>query len=620
MEANWKKFLSFLNGHYFYVFAILGLLLPDMQLRFLVWPKVYDIFYATVVPLAFTLAWIALLLYGSLVLLTKRWGRIVYLTVGGIFVVFSFAQYIYFQIFEQFFRLSGIGLAGEGGDYLSYALSYMDKRLIFCTVLAILCLVITGIKWKRPTHKGKIAKSMALLPVLALVGLHIFMQPSLFGESDQGWDSWGKPRVVYKEFNDANKSLDVAGIYHFVARDFYKTWLSGSDFSDEDYSRVDEFVAKKAAEDSNNEYTGLLKGKNVIAVMLEGIDDWMITEKYTPTMKYMMENGINFKNHYAPTFGTGYTLGSEFCFNTGFYTPISAVSAVNYSSNKYPYALPQLFKNQGYSANSFHYNHSEFYNRGIMHKSQGFEKYHSFQDYGMPDYAAQSDSKVLEVEGIYEDIVKDAPFFSFVITYSGHVPYTYDDAKLAVVKENHPELVDESMDFEENACHLLARDTDDFFRQLLERLNADHILEDTVIVVFTDHYAYGYSDQDKLLELNKAVGDHIMYRVPAFIYTPGLEPLEVTKPTHTADLLPTMINLFDLEDSHCYIGSDALSPQNTGFAYFGNASWIDDTMHYVPSDKEVLPDDLERVNAGNKKLREAFDINDIVIMGNYFAH
>ena len=247
------------------------------------------------------------------------------------------------------------------------------------------------------------------------------------------------------------------------------------------------------------------------------------------------------------------------------------------------------------------------------------EKYHSFQDYGLPDYAAQSDSKILKTDGIYEDIVKAEPFFSFVITYSGHVPYTYDDAKLAVVKENHPELIDEEMDFEENACHLLARDTDDFFRQLLENLNRDGLLNDTVIVVFTDHYAYGYSDQEKLLKLNKSVGDDIVYRVPAFIYSPSLAPLRVEKPTHTADLLPTMINLFGLSDSHCYVGSDALSEQNTGFAYFGNASWMDDEIYYVPSENQVAPEILDRVNAGNKKLRQSFDINDIVIIGNYFA-
>ena len=455
---------------------------------------------------------------------------------------------------------------------------------------------------------------------LALVGLHIYMQPSLFNESDQDWDSWSKPRVVYNTFNDTNKCIDIVGIYHFVARDFCKTWLVNTIYTEKDFEIVDEYIAERRAHDINNKYYGLMKGKNVIAVMLEGIDDWMITDKYTPVMKYMMANGINFANHYAPTFGTGYTLGSEFCFNAGFYTPPSGVSAVNYTANKYPYALPQLFANEGYSVNSFHYNHSEFYNRGLLHKSLGYEKYHSFQDYGMSELEAQSDSKVLQADGIYEDITKNSPFFSFIITYSGHVPYTYNDAKLNAVKENHPDLIDESMDFEENACRLLARDTDDFFRQLLERLNADGLLDDTVIVVYTDHYAYGYSDQDKLASLNSDVGDDLLCRVPAFIYSPSLEPMKITTPTHTADLLPTLVNLFGLDDSCCYIGSDALADNPESFVYFENSSWMDDTIYYDPSQQKASSELSERINAGKAKLRKCFEINDIVIIGNYFAH
>lgn len=620
MKASVKKLLAFLNDHYFYVFAIMTLLLPDLQLRYLVWPKVYGEFFATVIPFLFDLAWISLIFYGSLVFLPKKWGRLLFIIISSVFIFLSFAQYIYFQIFEQFFRLESIVLAGEGGDYLSYALSYMDGKLIFCIVLSVLCLVVTAIRWKRPNHTGKIAKIFVLAPVVAIFLLHLFMQPQLFGESQDDWDSWSKPRVIYKEFNDANKSMDIAGLYHFVARDFFKTYLTGGNYGKDDFETVDQYFAERKAEYTENQYTGLLKGKNVIAVMLEGIDDWMINDKYTPVMRYMMKNGINFANHYAPTFGTGYTLGSEFCFNTGYYTPVSSVSAVNFASNEYPYALPQLFKDAGYSANSFHYNNSEFYNRGIMHKSLGFEKYYSFMDYGLPDYVAQADSNILKNDQIYNDMVKTQPFFSFVITYSGHVPYTFDDAKLALAKANHPDLVDPSIDTEKNNCLLLARDTDDFFRQLLEKLNNDGLLENTAIIVYTDHYAYGFSDQEKLLQYSIEAGSDNLYRVPAFIYSPGITPTNITKPSHTADLLPTIINLFGLENNHCYIGNDILWDKNTGFAYFGNLSWIDHEMSHTPSGQEVPPEILEHVQKGNARVRQSLNINDIVITGNYFKH
>ena len=617
MKSKMKKFAAFLNKNYFYVFAVISLIVPDIMLKYLVWPKVYSEFFATVVPLVFDVCWIFIVLLGALFFLPKNWGRAVFGIIGGFFIILSFAQYIYFQIFNQFFRISSIALASEGGEYFSYAIFYLDVRVGVCTIISLLCLVVTLVRWNPPTFQYKRKRLFALIPVLGLIFMHIYMQPQLFGESDQDWDSWSKPRVIYNEFSDVNKGIDVMGLYQFTARDIYKSAFGGSKYGKEDFEKVEAFAQKKREASSENEYTGAFKGKNLIAVMLEGIDDWMISEKYTPTMEYMMENGINFKNYYAPTFGTGYTLGSEFCFNTGFYTPPSAVSAVNFVSNSYPYALPKLFADAGYSSNSFHYNNQEFYNRGILHKSLGYEKYHSFQDYGLPDYVAQADSNIMKYDEIYNDMVKDAPFFSFVITYSGHVPYTFDDAKLALAKENHPELIDAGMFAEKNNCLILARDTDDFFKELLARLEADGILENTVIAVFTDHYAYGFSDQEKLLEYNKAVGDDLMYRVPAFIYSPALEPKAVTKPMQTADLLPTLVNLFGLYDSSCYIGEDALS-ENEGFAYFGNSAWLDGSVYYVPGE-EAPKGQEERVKNGCERVRESLEINDIVIVGDYFV-
>ena len=75
MRVSIKKILTFLNNHYFYILAVMALLLPDLQLRYLVWPKVYDEFFATVIPFLFDLAWISLFLCVSLVFLPKRWGR-----------------------------------------------------------------------------------------------------------------------------------------------------------------------------------------------------------------------------------------------------------------------------------------------------------------------------------------------------------------------------------------------------------------------------------------------------------------------------------------------------------------------------------------------------------------
>ena len=99
----------------------------------------------------------------------------------------------------------------------------------------------------------------------------------------------------------------------------------------------------------------------------------------------------------------------------------------------------------------------------------------------------------------------------------------------------------------------------------------------------------------------------------------GISPTLVTKPVKTADLLPTVINLFDLEDTHTYIGNDIMAPEYEGFTYFGNLTWIDGDMHYIPNVTTVTDDNIERIDKGNSVMRDCLDVNDIVIIGDYFS-
>lgn len=616
MKQKFHTLTKFFRDNFFVLFAAAALFLPDLQLRNMVIPKAFSDPYVNPVTWGFTLCWIFLILLICLFWLSKKWGRIVYIVITGSFIILSLCQYIYFKIFDQFFWIKSTALVGEGAEYLSFALNHIDLRLLSCTGLAILFLVIAALLWKKPAVASKKCRLIVLLPILGMIALHTAMLPQLHGDSADDWDSWRKPRIVYKQFNDVNKSFDVCGLYHFTFRDLYETLLAPNDYGKNDFETVDAYFAKKG-EPQKNEYSGIFKGKNVIAVMLEGIDTWMIDEKYTPTLCKMMKNGINFTNYHSPFFGTGHTFNAEFAFNTGYFTPMSAVSAVNFSSNSFPYALPKLFKDTGYSVNSFHYNDSEFYNRGIMHKSFGYEKYHSFTEFGMPETVSQADSNLLKDDAIYKKITANQPFFSFIITYSGHVPYTFDDAKLALAKSNHPELVDPNMNVEKNNCLILAADTDDFFKQLLGRLEADNLLNDTVIVVYTDHYAYGFSDPKLLAEYK---GDEIMYRVPAFIYAQGITAKKVAKPMMTIDWLPTLTNLFGLETDGRYIGNDIFDPKNPGFVYFGGSDWLDDKMYYNPAEQESAPTDKEHILSQNRRVRESLEINEIVISGDYYGH
>ncbi len=611
LRVTWEVF----KKYYFILFGALSLLLPDLLLRMLLNPRVLKEEYVSTVVALFTFGWVFLLLYLCAFVLPKRAGRIVYILISVFFIGFSFSEYIYYKIFDQFFWVRNIVLAGEGANYLGYAIHMMDTRLLIFTVLSVLFLIVAAVKWNHIELKTSKRFLILLVPVLVLSCTHIGMLPELHHDAQNQWDTWRKPRLVYKNFNDVNKSMEATGLYQFVYRNIYKSIFPSNAYKESDFEKVDAYKQEKPVYDEN-EFTGIFKGKNVIAVMMESIDTWMIDKKHTPTLYKMMKEGIHFTNYNAPFFGAGFTFSSEFAFNTGYFTPVSANSASNFSTHSFPYSVANLFKEAGYTTNSFHFNDSEFYNRGIMHKSFGYEKYNAASEFGITGTEAELDSNLLKSDALYQKMTENTPFFNFFITYSAHLPYTGEDKKLVLAKQYRPDLINENIHEEKNNIQILAADTDEFFAQLLERLEEDGLLENTVIVAYTDHFAYGISDQELL---NKWKGKDLSYKVPAFIYAEGIRPMKISKPMMTVDWAPTLVNLFDLNRGGYYTGSDILDPNNKGFVYFETGAWMDEKMHYVPSEeKSYSTKEIEYIEARNQKVQTLTEVNDIIVLGDYY--
>lgn len=615
MEDKHKCVRKIIKPILFSLFVLAALSLPECMFRHFVEPGVFTETYVGRASFFFSAGWVLFFFALCVFVLPRKLGKVIFSVTTVCFSVLSLSECVYYEIFDQFFWLKSIGLAGEGLEYFDYAAKLIAPWMIISFVLTVVLTLAALFTWWAPNLHIKYRILILFAPVLILLGTHFSMQPEFYGDSADEWDVWRKPRIVYKNFNDVNKSIEIAGVYHFSYLNLYTALFpQGHNLSKDERYMADEYFALKG-EPAKNQYSGLLKGKNVVAVMMESIDTWMINEETTPTLYKMMNNGIHFMNYNAPFFGSGFTFGSEFAFNTGFFTPVSASNASVFSKNTFPYSLARLFKEAGYHTNSFHFNSPEFYNRGIMHKSFGYEKYHSIADFGVEGVEKELDSNLMRNDALFEKMTEQTPFFNFFITYSAHLPYRGDSAKLALAKEYRPDLIDEEEDEEKNNIRVLAADTDEFFRLLLERLEEAGLLQDTVIIAYTDHFAYGVSSEEKLEEWK---GDTLSYCVPAFIYNPGLKAKKILKPMMTIDWAPTIVNLFDLSAEARYLGSDALDLESDGFIYFETGAWMDNTTHYIPAEKSVWKEDLLYIEKQIRRMKKSIQINDMVILGDYY--
>lgn len=262
------------------------------------------------------------------------------------------------------------------------------------------------------------------------------------------------------------------------------------------------------------------------------MDDWLLTEENTPTLYKMMNEGINFTNHYSYYNGGGSTFNSEFAVNTGFITPLSYnQNAYSMNKNHFPYSLAKLFKNNEYTVNAFHMNTSEYYSRGINYKNWGYDNYYGLKDLGTyKDDSYTLDRELILNETFKEKMFSEEKFVDYIITYSGHLPFTTEKGvcKKLVTEDTLKELEVEELpkDYvlpsytEEECAKRQAKETDYMMELLLQSLEERQLLDNTIIVVFTDHYLYTLSDET-ILEKYKETSNNLINHTPFFIWDNG---------------------------------------------------------------------------------------------------
>ena len=582
--------------------------------------KFYSLF--SFAPNAFTIIWVMLFL-GLTLSYKKVIGKIIYLFVSIIFLVLFLTNNVYFSMTNTFFDFNLLESASEGSPYILDAIKNCNP-LVYVSLIFIIILIILGYKKIPDTNKNN--RKLLLIIVFTFVLLHLVM-PLTLGKPNKSltWSSWRNPRNIYISFNDNNKSMKVCGLYEYSVRNFYITFLkSKSAYNSEDTEFLD--IAFENDTNHKNKYTGIFKDKNLIFIQLEGLDNWILTKNDTPTLYKMQNNAYNFNNHFSYYNGGGSTFNSEFAVNTGFITPLSYTrNAYTFNKNSFPYSMANLFKNLGYTVNAFHMNNGEYYSRTANYKNWGYDNYYGLLDmFSYPDNAHTLDRELILNEKFNELMFpSEGKFVDYIIAYSGHFPFTNTKGvcKLLYNIDNGITTDDgeRAIMSEEECIRRQAKETDYMVELLLKNLEEKNLINDTVIVVFTDHYLYTIEDKDTLSKY-KETRNNLINKTPFFIWSNGTKKTNINKVTSQLNILPTVLNLFGVSYSvNNYIGTDALDPKYEGIVFFSDYSWYDGNVYVedgeVVNKKKISYEKLEEKNFYISNITKK---NDLALKYNYF--
>lgn len=589
-------------------------------------------------PLAFGGVW-ALILGSGIRLLSRTVGRIVFGITYYLAAVYAGFQTGYYVLFSQMMWLSDFRYASEGADYASVLLSYPAGWWIGIFAMVLMGVVLLH-NFPAGTRKtGARAAALCLALAGAVVAFHlpkaVFRHDSSIRYAVSDYGRAQSAEAAYTNMFNTHRLYQVCGMYQTAVKDIYNNAIypltpSYQKAQQEGVEQIHAYFGEKQ-EGGTNAMTGLLQGKNVVLVLMESMDDWMIGE-HTPTLCRLMEEGMNFTNFYTPGYGGIRTFNSEFCINTGSFLSSEGGYAFDYVTNHYSQSLASVLTGEGYSAKTFHYNDPSFYSRGEFSPAMGYDEYVYYGDY-LKDLSEEEQKQLLyddlllfENPGLNAEFFREGqPTLNFIITRSAHLSYKYNEVLSYWGLKKYPHYRGLTGNEETDCAYLKAKLVDDMFARLMKELEEKGQLQNTVIIGVTDHYTYGYKDMESLYQLSGTDQDLLLEKTPCFIWSADMEPMTVSKTLNTSDLLPTVLNLLGVESEYEYIGSDAFNGNYAGFVPFSDGSWISQGIAYDAVTEELMvlsgdgsqatPEFLAEMNG---KVQEFITINNLILDTDYY--
>ena len=574
-------------------------------------------------PLIFTVGW-ALLFCGLICLLPTLGKRIAMIFIVTVQAILCIVHGVMYNLFGSFFSFADLAYAGDGAKFFSFSYLRIRPGALICALLAIACIIFLAIKLpKKPYQKIRQPITALVMVVVGLLCIIIPHKKQMQSVDTQiCWDWTGLSEAdIYRSQSNVNYALGLSGVYQYQFRSLIQYTGWGQDAGLKQMrEQLDEYYAQSEKNNHpDNEMTGIFEGKNVMFVLLESVDTWMLTEDYMPNLYRLQQQSINFVNHYSPMYTSAATFTTEFIANTGMIPPTSGINPDVYLNNTFATALPRLFADKGYHANSFHAAALNIYRRNNIHPNLGYETLYGSAAMGMEHFRYDSEL----IRG-YDLMTKDTPFFSFIITLSGHGPYTdersytsdeaVNKAREIIATQDVPLTGNNLEEYTYAISHVMQ--TDMFFGSLLERMEADGHLDDTVIVCFTDHFGKYMTDHEAVMQLKGVDNSDLLCHTPFFIYSADTPAQTVEKVTSSMDIAPTLANLFNLDVNYAYyVGNDIFSDYDDYVIFRGN-NWYDGEIYYSPAYTGEVTDEIKKRNQEvSQRMNMAWD----TLRCDYFA-
>jgi len=533
--------------------------------------------------------------------------------------------YTFYTSYASFGLLASLGQVGEVTDSLF-------NKMHFSQFIYVLFLIIF-VYINRVLSKGdyfdivtKIEKGKKLFATtffigVVLIGLNVcFLKGSDYSKLTKQWNR----EYIVERF----------GILVYQGNDLVQT-LRNSFTNlfgyDEAMLEFTEYYKNNTIQKSDNEYTNIFLGKDVIFVHMESIMSFFVDLKVkgieiTPNLNKLVDEGLYFKNFY-PQYSVGTSSDTEFTLNTSLMPSQSGTVFVSYYNRDYE-TLPKLLQNEGYYTFSMHGNKNTMWNRNNMHPILGYNDFYAEDSFKLDDIIGlglSDESFFSQLVPMIEDInSKHDKFMGTLITLSNHTPFADTDKYLGLDLTYTTNVYDEQLGIEKNVTYDYLENTtlgnyikstnyaDYALGKFMELVKNSSAFDDTVFVFYGDHdaklsrkefnyyYNFDFKTGEVKDELDPTYIDYDYYmnelnkNTPLIIWTKdGLVSGEVDYYMGMLDVMPTIGNMLGVYNKYA-LGHDIFEIKDNNIVVFSNGNFLTNKLYYNNSKGEykVFSDEI----------------------------
>lgn len=527
--------------------------------------------------------------------------QVFFILINYIYSILIIGDLWYYRGFSDFLSIHSLGETSNLGNFNTIVLSMtrpIDVMFLIENIIFTIAILLSYRKYKLLGRSIKKFIILFIFPIVIIFIMHL--------KFDSHGDDYTGPVLFKTQYIPYSTMQNLTPLaYHFYdgvlfVRDSMLHSLNSSEKKD-----IEEWISYKNEDLPDNNYKGMLKGKNVIFLQVESLENFVLNQKYdgqeiTPNLNKLLNNSLYFSNFYEQV-NNGNSGDADLMANASVLPVRRGSTFFRYPGNDYT-TLGSILKNENYVAKSMHASDGAIWNVSAALKNFGFDDSKDLNSFKDADVYGMGVTDKYFLNTVMASIKQEKePFYYYTVTVTSHEPFNLRDDMKGINFKDGFEDTDMGKYFD--AVHY----TDQAIGDFIKALNESGLADNTMVVIYGDHTGIHKYSPDKIANLSQyeAWWENDT-KVPFIIYNKNIKGEQKQTIGGEVDILPTVSYLLGI-DKEAYentsMGRNLLNT-NKNYAILNNGT--------IKGKESLSEKDIEHV-------KKSFDIADLIIETNYFS-